>query len=102
MTSSGKSCRTQGLASMVSKCANTACGTPFRYLHEGRIFTVRATPPDHHAGAVVERYWLCNACAGSMTLVMQNGKVALRPQPAVADERMRPGRAMARASRNVA
>lgn len=87
---------------MVSKCANPACSARFRYLHEGRIFTVRVDMGHRRDGAdpSVERYWLCTACSDTMTLVMESGRVALRslasipetglkPQPAMAEGRVR-------------
>ncbi len=86
---------------MVSKCANPACMAPFRYLHEGRIFTVPAEP---RAGTapVVERYWLCSTCCDSMTLVLQRGKVLLRALAEVPEPEMKPVRSAERASRCVA
>ncbi len=87
---------------MVSTCANPACSARFRYLHEGRIFTVRADQAHRRDGAdpSVERYWLCATCSETLTLVMESGRVALRslasipeaglkPQPALAQGRMR-------------
>lgn len=69
---------------MVSKCANPSCSAPFRYLHQGRIFAVRPHSPDRGnvSRAVVERYWLCDTCAKTMTLVLRNGGVLLDPLPA--------------------
>lgn len=70
---------------MVSKCANPACSTTFRYLHEGRIFTVRADLGHRRDGADpnVERYWLCSNCCNTMTLVMYAGRVQLRDLAAI-------------------
>ncbi len=72
---------------MLSKCANPACSAPFRYLHEGRIFTalfdtragVRAADGFEDSPRRVERYWLCDTCAHTMTLVLSGGRVVLRP-----------------------
>lgn len=77
---------------MVSKCANPACNTPFRYLHEGRIFTVRTDHLRRRDGAdpSVERYWLCSNCSGSMTLVMEAGQVRLRALSAIPEAGIRP------------
>ncbi len=63
---------------MLSKCANPACGTPFRYLHEGRIFnfdsglSVQAvhTGLGHPADREIEHYWLCARCAQTLTVVL--------------------------------
>ena len=82
------SCRPRE-AAMVSKCANPACATPFRYLHEGRIFALR-TGSAEQLGAcserVIERYWLCNACCVTKTLVQRDGVVRLRALEAPATE----------------
>lgn len=65
---------------MVSKCANPHCSVPFRYLHEGRVFSVRHDPRRHESAAMtVERYWLCSACCDRLTLVLRNGQVSLQP-----------------------
>ncbi|MGH9524014.1 MAG: hypothetical protein ACRD3E_15940 [Terriglobales bacterium] len=68
---------------MVSKCANPACSAPFLYLHDGRIFAVRPAGPARSGmgAAVVERYWLCGACAEEMTLVLHGGGVVLQRLP---------------------
>jgi len=90
---------------MVSKCANPTCKAPFRYLHEGRIFTVRTNgsePRPDGADPKVERYWLCAACCDRMTLVLQSGKVLLRALATVTDAGLKPVRSVARASRCVA
>jgi hypothetical protein len=73
---------------MVSKCANPACSASFRYLHEGRIFSIYSHEPasplrdwsDTHQ--VVERYWLCPECARMMTLVLRRGEVVVQRFPA--------------------
>jgi hypothetical protein len=71
---------------MVSKCANPACTSVFHFLHEGRIFTVvraenKSAGADAGTKRRVEHYWLCNACARTMTLTCSAGKVAVRPLP---------------------
>lgn len=74
---------------MLSKCANPACSATFRFLHEGRIFSLA-----HRPGAVpgsepvatngpLERYWLCDRCAQVMTLVWRRGAVVLKALPGV-------------------
>ncbi len=69
---------------MVSKCANPACSASFRYLHEGRIFSIYSQhdPPGRVSwsvtGQVIERYWLCPACARDMTLVLRRGQVVVQ------------------------
>jgi hypothetical protein len=56
---------------VVAKCANSTCGTAFRYLREGRLFRLEPDPAfdsgaefDHS----IEYFWLCQACSDSMTL----------------------------------
>ena len=90
---------------MVSKCANPACDASFRYLHEGRIFSVRSDSAEHSAkatGHTVERYWLCSACSDRMTLVLQSGKVMVRSLSAIPEAGMKPVRSAAHAARCVA
>jgi hypothetical protein len=68
---------------MVSKCANPACGAPFRYLHEGRLFNIfdavpgAARTPNH--ASRTELYWLCNQCVKTVRIVLQEGRVVTRP-----------------------
>jgi hypothetical protein len=74
---------------MLSKCANPTCTESFRYLHEGRIFSAILEDKGVVPGADgspetprrVERYWLCDSCARSMTLVLHDDRVVLRPIP---------------------
>ncbi len=90
---------------MVSKCANPACMAPFRYLHEGRIFTVRAHGAEHRpdgADPLVERYWLCSTCSDSMTLVLQSGRVSLRALAAIPEAGLAPASSVSRVARRVA
>ena len=96
--------RSAAEAVMVSKCANPACVAPFRYLHEGRIFTVDVKAAEHRPGGEsnVERYWLCSKCCDSMTLVLQGGKVTLRALATITEESNKPSRPAAQAKRCVA
>ncbi len=90
---------------MVSKCANPACEAPFRYLHEGRIFSVPSDSAEHSTNAIrrtVERYWLCSTCSDRMTLVLQSGKVILRPLTPIPEMGMKPVRSAVRAAKCVA
>lgn len=66
------------MRTMLYKCANEACSVPFRRLREGKLFQVeteyftdaKATPSDRRARPWrrVEHYWLCDNCAGYVTL----------------------------------
>ena len=67
---------------MLSRCLNPACGSPFRYLHEGRIFIIEriaALPGNPEPQRLVEHYWLCEACSRTWKVVVENGVVATQP-----------------------
>ena len=57
---------------MMSKCANPQCSSIFRYLHDGKLFQVRAT--DRVADGAAKRtardefFWLCNECCKELTI----------------------------------
>lgn len=81
---------------MVAKCANPSCSRTFHYLAEGRLFRLEADPalslsdnPTFDGSKVVEYYWLCEPCATSMTLRLnEEGKVVAEPpEPTVEDPR---------------
>jgi len=80
---------------MIAKCANPACGAPFRYLREGRIFQVDRDPAGHLIVGPflvsdrglphhLEHFWLCGSCAPTMTLVIdrEQGVIAVPRAPA--------------------
>lgn len=67
---------------MLSHCANSQCARPFLRLGQGRLFLVEtssvanardlpapASPHSRHPPQRVERYWLCDQCAQTWTLV---------------------------------
>jgi hypothetical protein len=68
---------------VLSKCANPACLARFHYLHEGRIFKIetgtvasdRNGSPKHR----IEYFWLCQRCAQTLRVVVENGVVTTRP-----------------------
>ncbi len=68
---------------MVSKCANPACDTRFRYLHEGRLFNVFEAIPGAESrpahASRMELYWLCNECAKRVRIMLQDGRIVTRP-----------------------
>lgn len=75
---------------MLSKCANPVCSACFRFLHDGKVFSVTLAPRPPAKGASeyfwgspvphrVEYYWLCENCSRSMTLIWDHGRVAVRP-----------------------
>jgi hypothetical protein len=65
---------------MVSKCANSECGAPFRYLREGKVFkfevgrnvAVESSGPRlvtmKKSSTKIEHFWLCGRCSRQMTL----------------------------------
>lgn len=60
---------------MLSKCANPACPTPFRYLHEGRLYVIAPKkPPARHKSrpsdesGQLEYAWLCSSCSLNLTI----------------------------------
>jgi hypothetical protein len=78
---------------MVSKCANPECSAPFLYFHQGKLFRLetegrhdrrRHLGDDTGVGRNLRRiefYWLCDECAGKMTLDFdKNTGVSTRPR----------------------
>jgi hypothetical protein len=67
---------------MLSSCLNPACNASFRYLYDGRIFTVErfVTSPDGlNTERIIEHYWLCGPCSASMKVVVENGVATTAP-----------------------
>jgi rubredoxin len=69
---------------LVSKCANPTCFTPFRYLHQGRLYKLRLAherKPANGHGVLerIEHYWLCPECSRSLTVAVEAGKAITRP-----------------------
>ena len=71
---------------MVSKCANPECSERFLYLHQGRIFQLTPAPEIAVGGGfapqLYERFWLCDKCSKTMTLVWGGTEAELVPLPA--------------------
>ena len=62
---------------MVSKCANPACKTAFRYFRGGKLFLVDSQPmhaADHKSSNArrSEYFWLCEQCASALTVTLAN------------------------------
>jgi hypothetical protein len=83
---------------MVAKCANPECSVPFRYFHTGKLFRVetatgldrrRTMGPDGEQRKVLRRlefFWLCEDCAGKMTLIFdKESGVTARPKERVSE-----------------
>ena len=80
---------------MLSRCANSQCSKPFLRLREGKLFLVETDGENKAAelGAPaflrtrqpprqLERYWLCDHCAGEWTLIYDRELgIALIPLP---------------------
>ena len=67
---------------MLNQCLNTGCGAAFRYLYEGRIFTVErfVTSSDGtKTERQLEHYWLCGKCSKSWKVVVENGVASTIP-----------------------
>ncbi len=68
---------------MLSKCANPTCFARFRYLHAGRIFNIDMTAAwgNRRQAQVsrIEHFWLCEECARTHKVVLENGIVVTRP-----------------------
>ena len=68
---------------MLSKCANPACLARLHYLHEGRIFKVEmgavASDSDSSPTRRIEHFWLCERCAQTLKVVLENGVVTTHP-----------------------
>lgn len=69
---------------MIAKCANPVCSTPFRYLHEGRLFRfdrgrigegpfLSFDATQQEPSKRVEFFWLCDQCSSKMTLTYRKG-----------------------------
>jgi hypothetical protein len=66
---------------MITKCANESCGQPFLFSRGGKLFildgrsnaqTGNRSSPDRTARKV-KHFWLCEHCAPTMTLVVEQG-----------------------------
>jgi hypothetical protein len=75
---------------VVSRCANPACFSTFRYLHAGKLFRfdARYAPGDSAVGKArpsSELFWLCEDCIKSLTVVWDPADgarvVAREPRP---------------------
>lgn len=99
-----KTPRSKVEGSMVSKCANPACSTPFHYLREGKVFRieVEVTPPltseetielsngskmpflvgTRKPARKLEHFWLCGTCAQTMNLLFdKDNGITVLPKP---------------------
>jgi hypothetical protein len=76
---------------MVNHCANPGCGKPLHYLREGRIYVfdvkIGATVSGRKRERHIEHYWLCGACAGTLTLIQDaHGWIRILAKPSAVPE----------------
>jgi len=68
---------------MLAKCLNPSCDARFRYLNQGRIFSIEMPASGHNASRgqtrVPERFWLCEDCCLTMKVVVDNGTLTTVP-----------------------
>lgn len=68
---------------MLSKCANPACSTTFRYLREGKLFLIeseagpargRPTAALQNPGKArgIDYVWLCSSCCRDLTVSLDD------------------------------
>ena len=68
---------------MLSKCANPACLSTFRYLHEGKLFLIefeagptkgksRAALRNTGKSRAIDHVWLCSSCCRDMTVYIDD------------------------------
>jgi len=68
---------------MLSKCANPACSTPFRYLRDGKLFEIQTNTEDVNSLGSrkpvrrVEFFWLCGSCSTELTVINDQEKGAM-------------------------
>jgi hypothetical protein len=63
---------------MLAKCLNPLCTAPFRYLGKGRMFNLeipQAAGSTHRR----EHFWLCDQCASTLTVVLNNNSASVQP-----------------------
>jgi len=81
---------------MLHKCANPACSIRFRNLGQGRLFQIESEYTEAPASTRrsrllrrVERYWLCDQCASTLTLSFdQSHGVVTVPLPDTVRQRI--------------
>jgi hypothetical protein len=88
---------------MLHKCVNPACAVRFRNLGRGKLYQIESeyleapapgpSPSGRRVRTVrkVERYWLCDECACSLTLTFDQSRgVVTVPLPDTAKPRVLP------------
>jgi len=70
---------------MTTKCANPNCSTQFMFLRGGRLFHRESARVANRSGSLVpvrkvEFFWLCEACAPTMTVILKDGNGVTAPR----------------------
>ncbi len=76
---------------MLSKCANVRCSEKFLSLHKGRLFHLVPSPEIAKASprieaSLQERFWLCERCSQTMTLIWAGARVQVVPLPSKTED----------------
>ena len=66
---------------MLSKCFNPACSTPFRYLHDGRMYQLEIPPVLGNHSPRREYFWLCGRCCSEFSVVLRDGHGCIEDLP---------------------
>lgn len=71
---------------MLSKCANVHCSEKFLSLRKGKLFYLAPTAEvcrayPHIELSLQERFWLCERCSQTMTLIWVGARVQVVPFP---------------------
>jgi len=67
---------------MLAKCSNPSCSASFLSLQYGRLYRLDRDPKTQPSTQHVEYYWLCERCAPTMTLQLEDdGGVTVVPVP---------------------
>jgi hypothetical protein len=68
---------------VLSKCANPACLARLHYLRKGKIFKIETSSVSSESKGSsnrrIEYFWLCEHCAQTLTVMLENGVVTTRP-----------------------
>ena len=89
---------------MLSKCASPSCSTPFRYLHEGKLYLIgrkpasggRTPPADFKYSGnfrALEYVWLCSSCCCDLTIQVDDESWSEGGSQARSAERQHPSSA---------
>ena len=66
---------------MLSECLNPACSTPFRYLHDGRIYQLEIPATPGNDSPRREYFWLCGRCCSEFSVVLRDGHGCIEDLP---------------------